>query len=296
MKNTIKIASGVISLSLILLITTLLIYRAVIGRGLGLRSLPRTALSIVLAVSNQSRDTRFNRGEFTDIIFLHHSTGNNLIEVGGLRELFSRAGYHFWDQSYNVQGLRDPDGKFTWYGYSVPVDNTDPDGLARVFSQKVYDLPINALSGMLQHEVIIVKSCFAPANQIASDEALVQLKQYYMGIRDRMSQFPNKFFVIVTTPPLNPAETTPEQAKRARDLANWLSSAEFLSGHSNIYVFDLFDLLAENDPASPDFNMLRQTYRRRGVDSHPNLKANQEVAPIFTSSIINAIQAYKSYD
>jgi len=295
MNRTIKITIGVIGFSFVLLVAALLIFRAVTGRGLGLRSLPRTVLSIVLAVSNRDKDTQYNQGEYTDIIFLHHSTGNNLVEQGGLREIFSSAGYRFWDQSYNAQGLRDPDGKFTRYAYPVPRDNTDPDGLAQVFYQQIYKLPINALSGLFQHEVIIVKSCFAPANQIASDEQLVQLKKYYLGMRDRMSQYPDKFFIIVTTPPLNPAETNPQEAERARELASWLKSDEFLSEHTNIYVYDLFDQLAENDPASPDHNMLRQTYRN-GSDSHPNQKANQEIAPLFANTIINAIQTYRSSD
>jgi hypothetical protein len=293
MKRTVKITLGVLGFSLVLLVAALLTYRAVTGRGLGLRSLPRTVLSIVLAVSNRDRDTQYIRGEYTDVIFLHHSTGNNLVEQGGLRESFSSAGYHFWDQSYNYQGLRDPDGKFTNYAYPVPRDNTDPDGLARVFSQQLYDLPINAFSGLLQHEVIIVKSCFAPANNIISDEQLAQLKQYYLGMRDRMSQYPDKLFVIVTSPPLNPAETNPLEAGRARILADWLKSAEFLQNEDNIYVFDMFDRLAESNPSNPDYHMLRQEYRN-GADSHPNLRANQEISPIFVNSIINIIQDYRS--
>ena len=293
MKRSLKITLGIIGFSLGFLVAALLIYRAVTGRGLGLRSLPRTALSIALAVRNHTRDTQFNQGKFTNIIFLHHSTGNNLIEQGGLREVFSEAGYRFWDQSYNAQGLRDPDGKFTGYAYPVPGDNTDPDGLARIFRQRIYDLPINALSGLFQHEVIIIKSCFAPANQIDSDEQLAQLKQYYRDMRDRMSQYPDKYFVIVTSPPLNQAETNLQEAKRARELATWLTSAEFLGEYANIYVFNLFDQLAENDPSSPDFNMLRQTYRN-GNDSHPNQKANQEIAPLFAKAIMSAIETYRS--
>jgi hypothetical protein len=293
LKGFIKIALGIIGLSFGVLVAALLVYRAVTGRGLGLRSLPRTVLSVVLAVSNQTRDTQFNQGEFTDIIFLHHSTGNNLIEQGGVRKIFSEAGYHFWDQSYNAQGLRDPAGLFTGYAYPVPGDNTDPDGLVRVFHQRIYDLPINALSGLFQHEVIIIKSCFAPANQIDSDEQLVLLKKSYRDMRDRMSQYPDKFFVIVTSPPLNPAETNPQEAKRARELATWLKSDEFLGEDANIYVYNLFDQLAENDPSSPDYNMLRQTYRN-GSDSHPNQKANQEIAPLFASAIMSAIETYRS--
>ncbi len=292
-KRALKIALGVIGISSLLLVAVLLVVRAVTGRGLGLRSLPRTMLSTVLSVSNRAKVAQYNQGEYTDIIFLHHSAGNNLIEQGDVRELFTQAGYHFWDQSYNAQGLRDPYGELIGYAYSVPRDNTDPDGLARVFRQGVYDLPINALSGLLQHEVIIVKSCFAPGNQIASDEQLEQLNQYYLGMREKMSQYPDKIFIIVTTPPLNPAETNHQEAHRARVLANWLKSDEFLIGQSNIFVYDLFDKLAESNLSSPEVNMLRQDYRN-GTDSHPNLKANQEIAPVFVDYIINIIQAYQS--
>jgi hypothetical protein len=288
-----KIIVGSLGVALVVLVSALLILRLVTGRGLGLRSLPRTVLSLVLAVSNRTTITQTNQGEYNNIIFLHHSTGNNLIEQGNVRELFTNAGYRFWDQSYNYQGLRDAEGNFTHYAYTVPRDNTDPDGLARVFNQKVYSLPINALSGLLQHEVIVVKSCFAPANQISSDDQLEQLKNLYLGMRDRMAQYPDKLFIILTTPPLNPAETNPEQASRARLLADWLKSDEFLSGKSNIFVYDLFDQLAENNPNSPEHNMLRQDYRN-GADSHPNLIANQEIAPVIVNSIINIIQTYRS--
>lgn len=105
------------------------------------------------------------------MVWLHHSVGNNLIEQGGVRELFTAAGYQFWDQGYNWQQLRDPNGRTTGYAYTVPDDNTDPDGLARIFSQPAYDLPLNTLSGLLQHEVILFKSCF-PASAIGTDADL----------------------------------------------------------------------------------------------------------------------------
>ena len=145
---------------------------------------------------------------------MHHSTGNNLIEKGGVRENFTQAGYDFWDQGYNNPGLRDPSGKFTGYSYNIPRDNTDPDGLARIFAQRSYGQPLNALSGLFQHEVIIFKSCFAPANQIESDAQLEQYKTWYVGIRNVIDQHPEKLFIVVTIPPLNPAETNPGQATR----------------------------------------------------------------------------------
>jgi hypothetical protein len=72
-----------------------------------------------------------------------------------------------------------------------------------------------------------------------------------------------------------------------------LSSDEFLDGHSNLFVFDFFDYLAESDPEAPDSNMLRAVYRE-GDDSHPNKLANQEIAPFFVRFVLNAIETYRS--
>jgi hypothetical protein len=287
-----KIGLGLIGLIVVLGLVGFIAYRTLQGRGLGLRSLPRNIISAARAVADRQAVAQYNHGKFTNIIFLHHSTGENLIMQGGVRERFAQAGYDFWDHSYNDQGLRDPTGKYTGYSYIVPRDNTDPDGMARIFSQRAYDLPINTLSGLLQHEVIIIKSCFAPANNIKSDEQLETYKSWYLGIRNTMDRYPGKVFVIITSPPLNPAETNPEEATRARAFADWLKSEEFLSGHPNIYTFDLFEKLAEDNPAATDFNMLREIYRN-GSDSHPNQLANETIGPVLVDFVTGAIGQYQ---
>ncbi|MDY7080227.1 MAG: hypothetical protein SXV54_25375 [Chloroflexota bacterium] len=247
--------------------------------------------SRVKAVRGQ--DAIQSTDDFTNIVFLHHSVGENLIQRGSVRERFSQAGYEFWDHGYNFStGLVRPDGSRTGYSYVIPDDNTDPDGLARVFGQRVYAAPLNALSGLLQHDVIVFKSCF-PVSDIRSDESLEEYKARYLHIRDVVDVHPNKIFIVVTQPPLNPAMTDPGRAARARALANWLTSGEFLDGHSNLFAFDFFDHLAEEDPAAPDFNMLRAAYREDD-DSHPNEAANQEIAPLFTDFVLNAIETYRS--
>ena len=59
-----------------------------------------------------------------------------------------------------------------------------------------------------------------------------------------------------------------------------------------MFTFDLFDALAESDPAQPDVNMLRKSYRI-GVDSHPNVVANETVGPLFVNFIIRAVERYR---
>ncbi len=290
--NLRKIGICVGAVVLLLALVVLSSARLVTGRWTGIRSLGRIVVNTVLAVNHRQAVSSYSQGHFTNIIFLHHSTGNNLIEQGGVRERLTQAGFSFWDHSFNYQGLRDPAGKFTGYNYSVPDDNTDPDGLARIFGQKIYDLPLNTLSGLLQHEVIIFKSCFAPANNIASDTQLEQYKTWYLGIRNVMDQRPDKIFVVVTDPPLNPAETDSQEAARARAFADWLKSDVYLKGHPNVFTFDLYSYLAENDTASGDYGMLRKNYQN-GSDSHPNRIANETVGPLFTGFIINVTQNYR---
>jgi hypothetical protein len=232
-------------------------------------------------------------GNFTNVIFLHHSVGRHLINQSQVRQHLTAAGFQFWDHDYNWVGLIYPDGTRTGYSYVIPDDNTDPDGLASLFAQPVYRLPINAFSGLMQHEVIVFKSCF-PASNITDDEQLEQYKTWYLGMRDVMDRYPDRIFIVVTTPPLNPATTDAETAACARAFADWLKSDEFPADHPNIFTFDFFDRLAEGDTTAPDFNMLRAAYRE-GDDSHPNQLANETIGPRFADFIIEVVETYRAH-
>jgi hypothetical protein len=270
-----------------ILVITLVVTAGLTLRGRGLRMAVAHRVGALLA----HRDI-VSSGDFTNVIFLHHSVGRNLINQGGVRESLTTAGFQFWDHDYNWEGLSYPDGTLTGYSYGIPDDNTDPDGLARLFAQRGYAWPLNAFSGLMQHEVIVFKSCF-PASNIASDEQLEDYKSYYLSMRDVTDQHRDKIFIVVTPPPLNPAATDAETAARARAFADWLKSDEFLVGHPNVFTFDFFDLLAEGDPSAPDRNMLRTAYRE-GEDSHPNELANETIGPLFADFIIDAVQTYRN--
>jgi hypothetical protein len=289
-------AAAIILVVTVVLFVSLFAYRMATGRSLGLRSFAgspvRFTKSLIKAVMDRQSVRETSQGKLSNVIFLHHSVGRNLIEQGNLRQEFSAAGYQFWDHDYNDTGLTDFNGNPAGYSYNIPGDNTDVDGLARIFQQKVFPLPVNTLSGLLQHEVIVFKSCF-PVNNIVSDEQLDQYKSYYRSIRATVDRYPNKVFIVLTSPPLNPSETSPEIAARARVFASWLKSEEFLSGHPNLFTFDFYNLLAEDNPNKPDFNMLRQDYRD-GADSHPNQKANRVIGPLLVDFVNQAVQEYRA--
>ncbi|MBU1880147.1 MAG: CIA30 family protein, partial [Chloroflexi bacterium] len=222
----------------------------------------------------------------TSIIFLHHSTGENLINQGGVREGLTARGYEFWDHGYNGDGLRGPDGSSTGRNFDVPDDNTDPDGFAAIFSQPLHNPPDNTFSYLMQYDVIAFKSCF-PTSNIGDDDQLNQYKAYYHTIRNRMDQFPDKVFIVLTPPPQVPGASNPAEATRARAFANWLKSDEYLAGHPNVFTFDFFDLLAGAD------NFLRPEYRDSNDDAHPNVRANQTIGPIFVDFIDQAIRGFQ---
>lgn len=234
---------------------------------------------------------------FKNVIFLHHSVGEQLMTYGNVRALFSEKGYEFWDHNYNNPGLTGPDGISTGYNYDIPGDNTDPSGLGAIFEQPSYTTPShpqppqNAFSGLMRHEVIIFKSCYT-ASSIDQDKDLEDYKKIYINIRNRIDQYPDRLFIAFSPPPRNPLETSPDAAGRARAFANWLKSSEYTNGHGNLFVFDFFDLLAESDPGKADYNMLQAGYREGG-DSHPTAIAHQTIAPIFRDFVHNAVISFQ---
>jgi hypothetical protein len=243
-------------------------------------------LSIVLGLLTAPLMTGSSAlAQTTRIIFLHHSCGQNLINQGGVREGLTARGYEFWDHGYNEEGLRRADGSYTGSNFNVPGDNTDPDGFAAIFAQPLHDPPDNAFSHLMQYDVIAFKSCF-PVSNIGDDGQLNEYKSYYRSIRDRMDQYPNKLFVIVTQPPQVPGSSSPDEAHRARAWTQWLQSGEYLGGRSNVVVFDFFGYLAGAD----DF--LRPEYRVDDYDAHPNERANRAIGPLFVDFIDQAIRSF----
>lgn len=222
------------------------------------------------------------KAEAVRIIFLHHSCGHNLIEQGGVREGLTALGYEFYDHGYNGDGLRLADGSYTGTNFDVPGDNTDPDGLAAIFAQPLHDPPDNTFSYLMQYDVIIFKSCF-PTSNIGDDAQLEAYKSYYLAMRDRMDEHPDKVFIAVTPPPQVPANSNPAEGRRARAFADWLGSDAYLEGRPNVFVFDFFGLLAGDD------NFLRREYRSDPYDAHPNERANREIGPLFVAFIDDAI-------
>ena len=248
------------------------------------------------------------------ILFIHHSTGKNLIRQGQVRDLIAKRNeqdgtrHEFWDHDYNEIGLTGPSGEKTGISFNIPDDDTDPVGFDRLFSQPVHDPPDNALSNILTFDVVIFKSCF-PVSAIRNKAQLEQYRQHYISIRNALSRHPDTLFIVMTPPPLIPQSltglvlsrasrwmwTNDEDAARAREFSRWLTSEDFTMGLPNVATFDLFDLLAEPATSRTHPNTLRAEYRggRLGYDAHPNETANKAIAPLFVDAIWRKLKRFQ---
>jgi hypothetical protein len=236
----------------------------------------------------------FSEG-LTNLFFLHHSTGAGFVFEGDmrgyLRDYNQQHGtsYGLWDHGYNGDGLTNPQGQNTGTNYDIPNDNTDPDGLAYLWTGAGADAVQCRNRIANKHEVIAFKSCF-PASAVPDAATLNQYKTWYLAMRAFFDTRPDRVFVVMSTPPLHRLSTNATEAKNARRFANWLKSATYLAGHANVVCFDLFDVLAKADDGSPTANMLRYQYEgsHSDGDSHPNAVANRSVGPLLAQALIDA--------
>ncbi len=219
------------------------------------------------------------------LVFIHHSTGANLIRQGKIREILSdnNPDIEFWDHSYNLlpfwqitakiipfrTGLCDQNGNLTGTDYNIQIANTDPQGYADLFSQEIHIPADNSFGEIINNfDIIMFKSCF-PVTEIKTQEQLDHYKKCYLIIREKIDKLPEKLFILFTPPPLRSEMTKKDYAYRAREFSDWMKSEEYLGRRKNMAVFDFFDILADQD------NVLARNFCSfLFFDSHPNKLAN----------------------
>lgn len=217
--------------------------------------------------------------------------------------------FRYWDHDYNNIGVTDPDGNATGYNYDIPdgphgdEGDTSPVGLHTLWTSTDATAVAARTRILASHEVIAFKSCFSEAT-IADEFELDTYKNYYLDMRNVFDAHPEKYFVVISFPPLhrNSPEYPDDIAVNTRTFANWLKSTDtggFLAGnHPNIACFDLFDYLAAaSTEASGIQNRLKQEYETTAfatgeINSHINSRAASIVGQAFGAFLINKALSY----
>ncbi|MBN2879095.1 MAG: hypothetical protein JXN65_05625 [Clostridia bacterium] len=224
-------------------------------------------------------------GETVNLIFIHHSVGENWLNAG-LNDMLNENNIHVAD---------------TYYGWGEMGDRTDTSDWPDWFSDDVMPDVYNELGNMTGHNsiapaegentIIMFKSCF-PNSDVGS--SIQDEKRIYVSLLDYFSEHPDKMFILVTPPPMQ-SISHPE---KTRELSNWLVDQDGWRRDyegSNLYVFDLYNVLT----AESNHHMLLEGVEQHIIndgsntlyydswgDDHPNDDGSRKAAEEFVPLLI----------
>lgn len=282
------------------------------------------------------------------LIFIHHSSGENWLadENGGLGIALRNAGYFVSDTNYDW-GPVDPElggpiGSYTdignwWNWFLGPRRDAYVQAVFTESAQHASYSRMDADPGG-ENQVVLFKSCFPNSGLAGSpndppkegdnplqgqaagseDQTVGNAKAIYRDLLTFFAEHPDKLFVAITAPPLQEAETNPEQAANTRAFNRWLVE-DWLRDYplKNVAVFDFYNVLTTNggDPDHNDAGSAAGNHHRLGGgaveyvtdqgrdvsayaypgDSHPtaagNQKATAEFVPLLNHFVANWLAA-----
>ena len=222
-----------------------------------------------------------------NIIFLHHSTGNNVWK-GGVPEYFTKHNEKN-GTNYQITERAFPSGDpYAWKNYpfdywNIWVQNAGPEAYMTEPTLEMLTKDYN---------VIVFKHCF-PVSQVLEDtgspdiasevKSIENYKLQYAALKDKLHQFPEVKFVAWTGAALVDGNTNAENAARAREFFDWVKN-EWDEPGDNIHIWDFFELETEGG------NVLKGEYAAAEDDSHPNEEFCKKAAPQFAQRVIDIIE------
>jgi len=221
------------------------------------------------------------------IIFLHHSTGNNIWK-GGVPEWFDK--YNTENGTdYKIEERAFPKGDpYKWKNYpfdywNIWVKNAGPEPFME-------EPTLEMLTQ--QYDVIIFKHCYPVSNILedsgnpdinSEEKRLENYKLQYAALKEKLHSFPDVKFIVWTGAALVEQRTNPENAQRAKAFFEWVVN-EWDEKGDNIYIWDFYKLETEGGL------YLKVEYAAAPDNSHPNETFSQKAAPLFAQRIVNVIQ------
>ncbi len=252
------------------------------GEGSDMKRMMTRALVFALAFVLMGTHAAYGTDSpAVNLIFIHHSCGENWLNDGLSREL-NEKGYHVADITYG------------WKEYG---DHTDTSDWPMWFDERVMEQVYQELGAMTgtnsiepasgENTVIMFKSCY-PNSDVG--DSITDEKEIYKGLLSYFESRPDKMFILVTPPPM----IYISYPEKTRELCGWLSDrdsgwlADLPSG--NVFVFDLYNVLTHPDAhhrlengaeihvSVPGRDTL---YYDSSGDDHPNRQGNAKAAKEF---------------
>jgi hypothetical protein len=220
------------------------------------------------------------------IIFLHHSTGQNVWN-GGVEDWF-KAYNEKNGTSYSIREQAFPkDSPYGWENYPYDYWNI----WVKHAGPKPYKQEPTLEMLTKDYDVIVWKHCFpvsgieadtGQADVASPDKRLENYKLQYEALKKKMHEFPDTRFIVWTGAALTESQTDPEAAQRAKEFFTWVKT-KWDEKDDNIYVWDFRELETEGGL------YLKHKYSCDG-DSHPNEAFCRRVAPMLGRRITDVIE------
>jgi hypothetical protein len=234
------------------------------------------------------------------IIFLHHSTGNNiwvgktnkylykLTKKGDVQKFF--IDYNKKNSTnYNIAQRHFPkDYPYGWNNYPYDYYNI---WVKNAGNKSYLEEPTLEILTK-EFDVIIFKHCFPVSRikkdsgspDINSDEKRIEnYKQQYNALKKKMHEFPGTKFIIWTPAVCTKNQITEDEAKRTNLFYKWIVD-EWDEKGDNIFIWDFYKYETEGNLYLPEKNAVSSD------DSHPNNGFSARVAPLFCKYIIDVIE------
>ncbi|MBN2562531.1 MAG: hypothetical protein JXQ75_16525 [Phycisphaerae bacterium] len=225
------------------------------------------------------------------VIFLHHSTGENIWN-GGVAEWFDAYNSNN-GRSYAITERAYPDEPYPWQNYPYDYWNIWVNHAGSVAYEGQDTLEILTS----QYEVIVFKHCFpvsfvepdSGSPDVSSDvQTMENYQLQYTALRDKLLTYPDNRFLVWTGASLTQTAVmdgggTQEFAERARQFFEWVKTTWDEQG-DNIFVFDFFELETEGGIYMLD------AYAEAPDNPHPNETFSQTVAPLFAQRVVDVIE------
>lgn len=236
------------------------------------------------------------------IVFLHHSTGNNVWQgekkvFDFLSERHNQAAVPWLISEYNKQNEKKyaikevdfPKAKpYGWKNYPYDYYNiwVKNAGIEPYMQEPTLEILTK------DYDLIVFKHCF-PVSYIQPDDSissadsekktLSNYKLQYLALKRKIHDFPGTKFLVWTPTALVQAKTSEEQARLANDFTNWIIE-EWDEENDNIFLWDFRKLETQGG------FYLKNENARSKTDSHPSEKFNEFVSKYFVNRLISVIE------
>lgn len=240
----------------------------------------------------------------TNILFLHHSTGEN-IWYGNRstprsvirKTVYKESAVSWWFRQYNKTNgtdytiveqkfpKREPYGwnNYPYDYYNIWVKNA---GSQPYMTEPTLEMLTR------DYNVIIWKHCYPVGNILedtgnpdidSSEKRIENYKLQYQALKDKMREFPQTKFIVWTGAALVKSWTTEEQAKRTRLFFDWVKS-EWDEPDDNIFLWDFYELETEGGL------YLRENNAAKPNNPHPGNKFSGRASLLFCNRIVDVME------